>query len=229
MIIDKLEAFKALEHYDIRVARSKYVDSAEDAIAFAERRDARDPRLVPIVLRVPSEGIERRAVLAAEKRLGTEEAIRRAYQALVARVGTNGTRIVAQTATEPGSDLVISGRTDDALGKTIAVNSADHTVERMIPLDTAGAEALALHFEGHHHHGSREQVRRMLEHLLGKVSTLFEQTPVTRFSLAVRLHANEYTVLDASLTSPKALHLKERLAAHAHDRKGDDFHAAGRR
>jgi hypothetical protein len=46
MIVDTMEAFKALEHFGIHVARSKYVDSAEDAIAFAERRSARDPRLV---------------------------------------------------------------------------------------------------------------------------------------------------------------------------------------
>lgn len=50
----------------------------------------------------------------------------------------------------------------------------------------------------------------MLEHLLLRVSAFFEETPVTDFRLAVRLHENSYAVLDAWMASPRALHVKER-------------------
>lgn len=233
MILDKMEAFKALDHYDIHVARSKYIDSAEDAVAFAERRNARDPRFMPIVLRAAAATTEGHAKLAAEKRLDTVEAVRQAYEEMIRQLGTSDRRILGQTATEPGTDIMISGETNEALGKTIALHSATHAVQRMAPLDASGAEALVQNFEGYHHHGSREQVRRMLEHLLIKISKFFEETAVTQFQLDVRLHGNSYTVLDASMTGQ--LHLKERLETHArdeqvdpraHGRKGDEFHPA---
>lgn len=207
MIIDKMDTLKALDHYDIRVARTKVVDSAEDAIAFSERRNARDPRLMPIVLRPVSAAAQGHAKSAAEKPLTTEEAIREAYDRMVREAGTTYQHILAQEATEHGTDITISGATDDALGKTIALHSATHAIQHMIPLDAGGAETLVRNFEGFHHHGSREKTRLMLEHLLVKVSKLFEETPVTAFQLDVRLHENSYTVIDASMTSPKALHL----------------------
>jgi hypothetical protein len=213
MIIDTIEAFKLLTHYGIRVARSKFVDSAEDAIAFAERRTAKDPRLVPIVLRPD------------ETALHDENAIRQAY----ARRAQDGNgKILAQTATDPGTEIGIAGRTDDGQ-KLIALQTANHTIERMAPLDSAGAEVLALNLQDFQHRGSSEKKHRMLEHLLLRVSALFEETPVTAFRLTVRLHENSYTVLDASMTSPKALHLKERLGHHAHDdRKGEEYRSPAR-
>lgn len=227
MNVDTIAAFEALEHYDVRVARTRYVDSAEAAIAFAQRRDARDPRSVPIVLRVSSTKPLDRETLAAEHPLETEAAIRRAYERIAREAGT--ARVLAQAATPAGTDVVISGETDTDLGKkTIVLESATHGVRRMIPLGSEGAEVLANHFEGYGHHGSREQVRRMLAHLLEKVSAFFEETPVTAFQLAVRLHENEYTVRDAAMTSSTPLHLRRRLDSRAHDRKGDEFHPAGR-
>lgn len=216
MLIDKMDAFKALDHYEIRVARSKYVDSAEDAIAFAERRNAPDPRLVPITLRTPAG--------ASERHLESEESIRSAYDRLFAKSG----RLMAQVAVEPGTDIVISGEVDEKVGKTITVQSSTHSVRQMVPIDPRAAETLVRNFQGYHHQGSREQARRMLEHLFEKLSKFFEETPVTRFVLDVRLHENSYTVMDAEMTSPHPLHLKERLDPRAHDRKGDEFHPAGR-
>jgi len=226
MIFDTIDSFKALKHYGIRVARSAFVDSAEDAIAFAERRNARDPRFMPIVLRSIVPGAPGNAESApAEAPLRTEPAIRQAYGHLV-QVGTNG-KILAQAVTDPGTDITIVGRTKEALGKAIALHSATHSIERMIPLDPAGAEVLALNFQGYHHRGSSEKARRMLEHLLVRVSAFFETSGVTDFRLMVRTHENSYTVLDASMTSPKGLHFKERLDPRAHDRKGDEYHPAG--
>jgi len=217
MNVDKMDAYAALKHYDIRIARSKYVDSAEDAVAFAERRNAPDPRFVPIVLRV-GDGLEQSA-------LKSVDAVREAYDAIRRR---SAEPILAQVVTDPGTDIVIFGKTDDSLGKTIGVHSATHSVQRAAPLGTDGAKALANEYEGYGHHGSRESARRMLEHLLVRVSDLFEETEVREFRLDVRLHENEYTVLDASMTSLKPLHIKHRLDKRAHDRKGDEYRPAGR-
>ena len=215
-IIGKQAALDALDHFDIRVARTKEVDSAEDAIAFAERRNAKDPRIVPIVLRPNGD------------KLDSEAAIRQAYDDLVRAAGTGERHIFAQTYTAPGTDVTIVGELDEALGKTLALHGTTNGgVRRMVPLDAAGAEALVLSFLGFDHHGPREQTRRMLEHLLMKVSAMYEETPLLSFRIDVRLHENGYTVIDAAMAASKALHLRKRLDRRAHDRKGDEFHPAG--
>lgn len=216
MNVDKMEAFAALEHYGIHVARSKYVDSAEDAVAFAERRNAPDPRFVPIVLRVAD---------AAVHPLESIEAVREAYEAIRRRTAEP---ILAQVFTGPGTDIVIFGKTDESLGKTIGVHSATHSVQRAVPLGPESAGELASEYEGYGHHGSRESARRMLEHLLARISDLLADTDVRELRVDVRLHENEYGVLDASMSSLKALHIKPRLDKRAHDRKGDEYRPAGR-
>lgn len=207
--IDAGESLKALKQYGIRTARTKVVDSPEDAIAFAERRDAPDPRFMPIVLRAS----ESRTGSAA---LPTEDAIRRAYQHL-SQAGS-APKIVAQEVTEAGTEFEIAGRSDPDEIRIIALRSSTQNTERMMPLDTAGAEWLASNFQGHHHHGNSEKARRMLEHLLLRVAEFFEESGISAFQMTVRLHENSYTVLNASITAPKSLHLKERLDRHAHDR-----------
>lgn len=227
MIIDTIEALELLKDHDIRTARSKFVDSPEDAIAFAERRAAPDPRFMAIVLRraapAPNGGVDAEPM---PKALHSEDAIRRAYAELAA--GLEPGTILAQEAVDPGTPIAISGRTDPGKGKTLTLYSARHGVERMVPLDEAGAAVLASNFQAHQHHGHDERVRRMVEHLLLRVSAFFERSAVTDLHLAVRLHENGYTVLDATMQSPTALHAKHRLDPRAHDRKGDDYHPAGR-
>ena len=213
--MDAIESLKALKQYGIHTARTKFVDSPEDAIAFAERRNAPDPRLMSIVLYASASGI-------ASSALSTEDAIRRAYEYLAQ--GAAPPKIIAQEVTESGTEIGITGRTDADAKKTLALAGE----ERMMPLDTAGAEWLASNYQRHHHHGKSEKARRMLEHLLLCVSEFFEASGVSAFHLRVRLHENSYTVLGASMTAPRALHLKERLDRHAHDRKGADYHPAGR-
>jgi len=216
--IDTIESFKVLKHYGIHAARSKIVDSPEDAIAFAERRDSPDPRFMPIVLRGSTSG-------AASAALSSEDAIRRAYEYLTQ--GESEPKILAQEVTDAGTDIVIAGRTD-AAEKIVAVRTAGQSAERMIPLDSAGAEWLASNYLSYHHHGTSEKARRMLEHLLLRFSEFFEHSAVAEFRTTVRLHENSYTLLDAAMTAPRALHLRERLAPHAHDRKSEDYHPAGR-
>ncbi len=217
MNVDTIEAFAALEHYGIHVARSKYVDSAEDALAFAERRNAPDPRFVPIVLRLGDS--------AAQTPLENPDAVRKAYETIRRH---SAEPILAQVATGPGTDIVIFGKTDETLAKILGVHSATHSVHRSVPLGPESARELASEYEGYGHHGSRESARRMLEHLLLRISDLFADTEVRELRLDVRLHENEYAVLDASMTSLKALHIEPRLAKRAHDRKGDEYRPAGR-
>jgi len=200
--IDIVDALELLKQHGIRVARSKFVDCAEDAIAFAQRRSNGDPRLVPIVLRpaaVPA---------PAETPLRGDAAIREAYDR--AHAAANGGHVLAQAVAEPGSAIVIAGRIDPDNGKTIALHGATHGVERMVPLDEAGATILATNFQAHHHHGGDEKTRRMLEHLLLRVSAFYEDSGVTEFRLGVRLHDNAYTVVDATMTAAKALHVRAR-------------------
>jgi ATP-grasp domain len=208
MLIDKIEGFRVLDHYGIRVVRARYVDSAEDVVAFAARRDAEDDQPIPVELRVVDEGrrpLSGRGVMHGP--LLDQGAIRRAYADLAPRVERAGGRIVAANAVPAGTDIAITGRSDEALGKCLTVRSAVHCVQRMVPLDEGGAEALARNMQAFHHHGASEQVRRMLEHLLLRVSTFFEDAGVESFDLnPVRLHENGYTVLDATIRSRESLY-----------------------
>jgi hypothetical protein len=217
MNIEKIEALKALKHYGVHTARSRMVDSPEAAIAFAERRNAPDPRFMPILLRCGDE---------TSDALETEDAIRRAFEYFARSSSTQ--QMLAQEVIGSGTDITIAGRTDPDDGTVIELRGAKHRAQRMMPLGDAGAEFLATNFQAHHHHGADDKARRMIENLLLRVSAFFEDSGVSEFSLRVRLHENSYTVLDAVMNAPKALHLKERLDPHAHDRKAADYHPAGR-
>jgi hypothetical protein len=69
-------------------------------------------------------------------RLETVEAIRDAY---VARRGGSADPILAQEFIPPGTDIVIAGKSEPQVGKTIAVQAATHIVQRSMPLGTDGA------------------------------------------------------------------------------------------
>jgi hypothetical protein len=229
MILDKVEGFAALSKSGMHVVRARYVDSAEDAIAFAARRDAKDERAVPIVLRalVPEGGRSPEELI--EGPLAGHDPIRAAYRRLTAREPVVG-RILAEVAVGPGTDISIEGREDAALGKVVALQDGGaHGMERMIPFGEDGAAMLVEHFQANHHRPHGEQTRKMLEHLLVRVSAFYEESGVESFVLApVRLHENSYTILDATLRAAGPLAVGKRLAHHAHDRKGYDYHPSGR-
>jgi hypothetical protein len=224
MKIGDVEGFEALDHYGIHVVRGKYVDSAEDAIAFASRRSAEDPRRIPIVLCPVGSGTES----GPAPRLADDEAIRREYERLTRGNGTSAGRVLARNFVEAGTDVVIAGSGDAADGKMIALRSGAHEARRLVPLGEASAEALVAGFQPYRHRPHDERTRRMLEHLLLRVSEFFEESGVEGFELTVRLHENSYTVIDAELTAPRPLRLSKRLDPHAHDRKSRGYHPAGR-
>jgi len=228
MILDRINLFEALAQHEIRVARSAYVDSPEDALAFAARRTAPDQRLVPIHLYGVFSGVAMTSTPAfTESPYTDEQAIPDAYRRLAAKTAAASGRVLAQETTEAGTDIAIECRIDPALRKVIIVRGGGHQEQHLLPLDVAGASTLAANIQNYGHHGSREHVRRMIEHLLLRVSHFFDDSGIERLELdPVRLHGNTYTVLDAVATSKRALHVRH-IDTESRDRKGH-YHPSGR-
>lgn len=228
-VVDKIEGFAALSQAGMHVVRARYVGSAEDAIAFAARRDATDDRAVPIVLRALASGAKHSAEGLVEGPLAGHDPIRAAYRRLAARE-PEGARILAEVAVGPGTDVAIEGRDDAALGKVVMLHDGGaHGMERMIPFGEDGARMLVDRFQANHHRPHGERTRKMLEHLLVRVSAFYAESGVESFALdPVRLHENSYTILDATLHASGPVAFGKRLAHDAHDRKGYEYHPAGR-
>jgi hypothetical protein len=228
--LDKIEVFHLLEQHGIRVARSAYVDSPEDAIAFSSRRTAADERMVPIVLRlVPTGQPPREIPHAVAAPLPDEGTIRAAYEALTAGVDLTHQHILAQEFIEAGTDLAVEGRSAANERKLIALRVGGESAEAQLPLDPAAAEGLVTNLRPFHHRGAGEKQRRMVEHLLLNVSDFFANADVESFSLApLRVHENTYSLIDASVVARRPLHVKERLGRHAHDAKEYGFRPSGR-
>ncbi|MHB8703028.1 MAG: hypothetical protein ACYC8W_02595 [Candidatus Tyrphobacter sp.] len=225
-IVDVVSALELLKKYEVHVARSRYVDSAEDAIAFSERRNAPDPRFVPIVLRVAVPGRLGEAS-QFETILTTEQDVRTQYDALAGAARASGGRLLAQALPERGTDIAIVGETDEGQ-KLVAIGSGPDRMRKSVPLGAADAQVLADRVRAHHHRVPTEQSRRMLVHVFARISKLLDETAVSEFVVTLRAHENGYTVIDAMMSALRPLHFKERLDPRAHDRKGDDYHPSGR-
>jgi hypothetical protein len=226
--IDFIDTLHALEHFDIRVVRAKYVDSAQDAIAFAARQEMRDPHAVPIVMSLAGRD---EAVSTAgafpDVPLAGENVIRDAFDSLTSAAQATGKRILAREYIAAATDVAIVGRTEDGR-KYLSLCRADHGLKRLLPLTEVGAELMAGHFLAHDHRGSEKRRRRMLEHLTLRASKLFESPEIDSLDLdPIRLHENTYTVLSASIEAASPLHIVERLERHAHDHKGFGYRNAG--
>jgi hypothetical protein len=228
MTIDYLEALNLLEHAGIRVVRAKYVDSAQDAVAFATRREARDPRVLPIVLSSASrkESIPRRRA-DADDALHSGTAIQAAYERLAN--ATTAPRVLAQDSIASGTDIALAYGRNDKGQEFLELRSGEHAAEQLLPIDETGARALSEHMLAHDHRGRSEKSRRMVEHLILRVCSLLDEFPIEALELdPVRLHENSYTVLGASITAPSRLHVEKRLPNHARDRKAFGYRPTGR-
>ena len=124
-----------------------------------------------------------------------------------------------------GTHVTIAVYDDPAQGKIIQARSGAHEAHRLMPLGESEAEAMAappfLSGASHHH---AEKSRRMLAHLLVKVSHMYVDSGMERCTLDVRLHENEYHVVKAELESRHALHATKRAN---HDRKSEGYHPSG--
>jgi hypothetical protein len=216
MKLKTVETFDLLHHYDIHVARTASVDTADEAIAFAARR--------PITLR--PEGSPHEAV-AQEKHLGDTHAIRHEFDRLLPEPSTP-VQLFAQSAVERGVNIAIEGRRDPELGPILVLDVGTHAVERTCPLDEGGALSMLDDFGSKHGVASSAQHRAMLARLLGHASEMFLDAELTSFRLdPIRVHDNTYHVLDAVLDSPRHPHYRKRLAPHAHDEKGYGYNPSG--
>ena len=192
MTVDKMRIFTALQRFDVRTARSAFVDSPEQAIAFATRRNAADDRAIAIVLR---------AVPAVDSKAGSpgppvrgDEAVRAAYTALRAELPEE-TKILAQDALPRGTDIVVLGE---------AAPGGQTTVE-MLGL-------------GHSARSGSVHATRMLEHLEQRLANLMAKAHLRRLELDVRLHDNSYTVTDATAQGWTPVEVQPRLEHGDHDR-----------
>lgn len=221
--LDLCTALKVLHAEGVDVARSRAVDSPEDALAFADRREAHDRRFLPIVLRAAS-------ALAKGERpafLQSESAVHAAFQKCWAEAKTVGTYVVAQSFSEHGTDVEIRGELDENDRKALSTGEGADTVRRAIPLDAASVEALAKGIR-RYGHGERPHVERMLEHVLERLSHVLDRESVQSFRVVLRLHDNAYKAFDATMHATHAPAVTKRLAPRAHDRKGDDYNPSNR-
>jgi hypothetical protein len=230
MTIDYIEGLALLEHAGIRVVRAKYVDSAQDAVAFAMRREARDPRIVPIVLSgTPGEGANASYPSGADDALNSSAAIQGSYERLAHPDAAPAQRVLARDYIASGTDIALAYGTNDSGHEFLELRSGDHSTEQPFPIDATGARALVEHMFAHDHRGRSEKSRRMLEHLIVRVCSLLDEFPIKTLQLdPVRLHDNSYTVLGAAIAAPSRLHVEKRLPNHARDRKAYGYRPSGR-
>jgi hypothetical protein len=204
MIIDTMEALEFLRQHGIRVAQTRYVDSGEDAIFFAGNR--------PIALCV--------AAGNAKTPLHTTDAIKEAY-AHLSREASGIGHVLAQQYIESGTDIAIEAYNDDAIGRIVELQCGKHRAYRLHPLTKDLAESMLTEFRSKRNIAGTEKSAHMLEHLLLKVSEIYEDQTIIRLSLdPVRLHGNTYDVLEAKITTKSGLTIHPRLAPHARDKKG---------
>ena len=214
--LDVIDSFVLLESYGISVARSAYVDSAENAIVFANRR--------PISLYAlqkdgrgydPSDG---------QEDVHGDDAIRKAYRSLTANAGA---RVFAQAEVEPGTGIRVAGYENNG-NKHIRLLAGSHEVERFCPLSDETAEAMLEDVRSARSIASSEQARRMLAHLFVKASEMYEECGIDDFVLWIRVHDNGYKVIDAKMNARRMPKIAHRAGKHAHDRWSYDYHPAVR-
>lgn len=212
--VDVIDAFTLLKEYGIIVSRAGYVDSAENALVFANRR--------PIVLYGLSANGHGYDPAHGEPASG-DAAIRASYNRLSA---TYGTKLFAHEDIERGTDITVYGNERNA-GKLLKFISGAHSVERMCPVSEDAAESMLAEFRSHRALGSNEKAVRTLAHLFVKTSKMYCESGIDAFKLLVRVHDNGYKVIDAVMTAERMPKIKARLGHHALDRKSYDYRPSG--
>lgn len=214
--LDVIDSFALLESYGITVARSAYVDSAENAIVFANRRP-----ISMYGLRADGHGYD---PSASHTDVHGDEAIRKTYRSLTANAGS---RIFVQAEVEMGSGIRVAG--DERHGeKLIMLVAGSHQVERFCPLSEDIAEGMLQDIRSSRSIASSEHAARMLAHLLMKASEMFISSGIRDFVLWARVHDNGYKVVDTAMTAERMPEIAHRLGKHGHDCWSYDYHPAVR-
>jgi len=197
MIVDTLTVLDLLRERGVRVARSRYVTSAKQAVAFA----ARGPialRLVPALYASGSS--------IAINDLTTSQMVRRAFERLASQAERfAGGQILAQRMVDPGTDIAIRCRADAALGRIVEVRNGVHRVQGAAPLDARAAQAVLTEFFERAHVALDPAAIRTLTRLMVQVCAIFVNTASSRLTLdPVRLHDDKYDVIGATLEMRRA-------------------------
>ena len=116
MPLDKLRLFATLRRFDVRTARSKFVESSQDAIAFAAGRK--------VVLRAVAAPDAK--VAAPTAPLANDDAVGAAYDALRATLPEE-VRILAQEAVGRGTDITILGEATPEGVSSVEAIGAGHS------------------------------------------------------------------------------------------------------
>ena len=197
MIVDTLTVLDLLRERGVRVARSRYVTSAKQAVAFA----ARGPialRLVPALYAAGSS--------IAINDLTTSQMVRRAFERLASQAERfAGGQILAQRMVDPGTDIAIRCRADATLGRIVEVRNGVYRVQGVAPLDARQAQAVLTEFFGRARVTLDPAAIRTLTRLMVQVCAIFVNTASSRLTLdPVRLHDDKYDVIGATLEMRRA-------------------------
>jgi hypothetical protein len=196
MIVDTLTVLDLLRERGVRVARSRYVTTAKQAVAFAARG--------PIALRLVPEFHGAGSSVSINDL--TTSQMRHAYDRLAARAQKfAGGRILAQRMVDPGTDIAIRCRADAAQGRIVEVRNGVHRVVGVAPLDVRQAQAVLTEFFEQAHVAFDPAAVRTLALLMVRVCAIFVNTASSRLTLdPVRLHKDNYDVIDATLEMRRA-------------------------
>ncbi|MHB8461559.1 MAG: hypothetical protein ACYDA1_02835 [Vulcanimicrobiaceae bacterium] len=136
-------------------------------------------------------------------------------------------RYLAHAQVNRGLCVTIDGHFDEDLGaKVIELLVDSVSAHRMCPLSELQANALLDEIHAKRDIFPHESAfSHMVTHLLIKCSKLYSESGIDGFVLyPVYLQEKDYRIGVARMFRSKALHLKERLEPHAHDRKAAFYH-----
>lgn len=200
MLWDYFKAKEILDKYGIRSIDSKYIESAEDAVKFSQKK--------PIVLKLISgKELHKSKAGLVKLELSDEKAIRTAYEELVSKgKSLKPYKIIAQKmAEEGGIESIIGGRDDPQFGKLILIGLGGVYVEafkdfalRVCPINEYDAEEMLEQLVSRNVITYKGESRKMLVKLLMNVSKLLVENPqIKELDLnPVILREKSYDVVD---------------------------------
>jgi hypothetical protein len=197
MIVDTLTVLDLLRERGVRVARSRYVTTAKQAVAFAARG--------PIALRLVPGSYGSGSSLTIND-LTTSQMVRHAYDRLAAQAEKfAGGQILAQRMVGPGIDIAIRCRADAVLGRIVEVRNGIHRAQGAAPLDACEAQAVLTEFFERAHLTYDPAAMRTLALLMVRVCAIFMNTASSRLTLdPIRVYADKYDVIGATLEMRRA-------------------------
>ncbi|MDE1870724.1 MAG: acetate--CoA ligase family protein [Candidatus Micrarchaeota archaeon] len=197
-LMDYEKARALLSRYGIKSAQAKYVNSAEDAIAFSGGE--------PIVLKAISQkALHKTKNKLVALDLCSKAEITNGYNVLVGRAsGFKPYRILAQKMVGNGIEMIIGGKMDEQFGKMLLVGLGGIYVEvfkdfslRLCPITKRDAQSMLEQLKSMPVLAPNPQKAGMLVELLMKVSRMFESSEIKELDLnPIILHDDTYDVVD---------------------------------